>query len=352
VSGTETSLADNQEFGDVNSKFDGWASMEEPATIDLLKASAPKLVRDKPGCYELHMRRASLKQRYGVAFDAAETSDRRLCAITCAEDLPHIGIGKGDQLVAINGMVPNSVGECRDVLEKAMAIHLVLQRKQSTSNRASDKGVVAGSLLSVTKAIIIDARIGEFRLTIHRGSLKQRFGLIFQPVQPKRRGEELSIFVAEDMPHLSLKRCDRVVSLNGVRVRSKKVCSQILGSAMSLSLVMRREKSSLQHLAHQVEPIGDDKVSYEVPHDQPALCGGDCQDVAANWERTAPADGEVLGFDAMGGSYEVSQHGCGLLPVCSAPNLVDAEHIDFDSQGNLVTSAKSSDGGRRKLSRY
>lgn len=321
------------------------------APMPLLKADPPTLVGGAAECYSVYIRRASLCQRYGVSFDAAETVDRRLWAITIAEDLPYLGIGRGDQVVSVNQRVPRSVDECRSILERAMSIDLVLQRRQPDKWASRPSGKAAGGvLLSVTQATITDARIGEFRLTMHRNSQRQRFGLVFEPIPPKRRGEELAIIVADDMPHLALQRGDRLVSLNGVRIRNKRICSQILGTAMSLHLIMRREHGSLSSLEHQVEPLDD----YEEVEYAPAPSLINCMNCVHKEEPRAitvvpitsavpvappagalPVRGvvqrlpeqEIVGYDAMGGAIDMGDAGCGLFPMCTVPRQVEYEQI-------------------------
>jgi len=338
LSGTDVQYSD---IGDTDSKCRFESDCHTP--IPLLKADPPASVAGLANGYFVRLRRASLKQRYGVAFDAAETRDRRLSTINIAEDLPHLGITKGDAVVSLNRAVPGSVSECREILEQAMTIDLVLQRKQPS--RSQPKGASGGVLLSVTRASVTDERIGEFRLTMQRSSQRQRFGLVFEAVLPKRRGEDPIITVADDMPHLALQRADRLVSLNGVRIRSKKTCSQILGTAMRLHLVLRREHGSLGGLEHQVQSV--DKAEEVQCATSPLFGCLSCmqspeEEPSTVAKKDRPPQELVVGHDAMGGPLDT---GCGLFPACVAQPQADYEqHVSY---ANGHSAAPSPPPGHR-----
>mmetsp|Transcript_19016 Transcript_19016/g.36624 ORF Transcript_19016/g.36624 Transcript_19016/m.36624 type:complete len:552 (+) Transcript_19016:127-1782(+) len=245
---------------------DSFEEREDGTPVVLLKSSAPAQVGNVKGRYVLRVVRASLKQPYGITFDANEARGGMLSGISVAEDLPHLGIRKWDELMSVNGAQPRSIHECRGMLQEALSILLVLQRRGVQSQAPPPKPhlVVASLspmdrvLLSVSKAVVSDQRRGEFKLSIHRNSLKQKFGLAFEAVLSKTRVQELSILISEDLPHLALIRNDRLYIINGIRPRSRKVCAQILKSAMTVNLTFRRDPTKLKHhLTHLVQSLSD-----------------------------------------------------------------------------------------------
>lgn len=238
---------------------------EEGTPVVLLKSSPPAQVGNVKGRYVLRVIRASLKQPYGITFDANEARGGMLSVISVAEDLPHLGIRKWDELLSVNGAQPRSIQECRGMLQEALSIVLVLQRRGVNSQAPPPKPHIAVAslaavdriLLSVSKAVVSDPRRGEFKMSIHRNSLKQKFGLAFEAVLSKTRVQELSILISEDLPHLALIRNDRLYIINGIRPRSRKVCAQILNSAMTVNLTFRRDPTKLKHLTHLVQSLSD-----------------------------------------------------------------------------------------------
>mmetsp|Transcript_70432 Transcript_70432/g.199727 ORF Transcript_70432/g.199727 Transcript_70432/m.199727 type:complete len:452 (-) Transcript_70432:155-1510(-) len=333
--------------------------IEYQAPLPLIIATQPKHM-DFRGRYTVKIRRASLRQPFGVTFDAAETRDRQLARITVAEELPHLGMAKGDNLIVVNNKQPSSITECRSILQKAMSIHLTLERNPDQVNAPPPKRLPHGPLLSVTPAVITNARRGEFKVSMHRSSVRQRFGLGFHAVQPRRRGEEPPILISESLPHLALRRADRLVSLNGVRPGSKAICAQILGSAVTIDLVLRRDPRHLGFLAHEVELL-EDEPNHDIPFSGMKGSGG-CLALLAAWgcvhqhgvvtevvnehQVKVPAPttlacykggkgkDEIIGFDAMGGPV---LHGQDLFGQCmpddQAPSV---EVIGHDAMGGTM----------------
>jgi len=265
------------EFGDYRSdagtsvtsygsaRKEAFEEREEGTPIVLLKSSPPAQVGSVKGRYVLRVVRGSLKQPYGITFDANEARGGVLSTIYVAEDLPHLGVRKWDELLLVNGAQPRSIQECRGMLQEALSIVLVLQRRGVNAQAAPPRPHIAVAalsavdrvLLSVSKAVVTDPRRGEFKMSLHRNSLKQKFGLAFEAVLSKTKAQELSILISEDLPHLALVRNDRLYVINGVRPRSRKICAQILNSAMTVKLTFRRDPSKLKHLTHLVQSLSD-----------------------------------------------------------------------------------------------
>jgi len=101
-----------------------------------------------------------------------------------------------------------------------------------------------------------DSRRGEFKVSIYRNTVRQPFGLDFDATPSRTRLGDCVISVAEDFPHLALKKGDCIVSINGVQARSKVFCKKILACAMTIDLVVTRDPSDLE-LVHDIREIRD-----------------------------------------------------------------------------------------------
>lgn len=250
--------------------------------VPLLKAWPPRTAKSSQGvAFSVRVWRASTRQPFGIVLDTAQnSSERKHLTAVVAEDLPHLGILKGDALLSINGHVPTSARECRHILTEAIVIRLVLQRFERTSNLAHvgaefGDGVRAKTrapqlLLSVTRASVVDEATGEFRLTIHRSSQSQKFGLCFTQLLPSGNGEAL-IIVSQHLPHLALRKGDHVVTMNGMALKSRGQCEELLKSAFILGMSVRREacsagglrSSELVHHVQLPEPAVDSSSEEE-----------------------------------------------------------------------------------------
>jgi len=242
-----------------------------PEPVPLLQVSPPTPVGSIKGRYCVHIRRVAAEQPCGVTFSAVENQDKRLQMIAVADDLSHLGLRKGDQVLLLNGTRPRSIVACRDVLQKALSIVLVLQhqepgdkdtvpdgpcacRRSSRSGRKEPCPVCnpvvpepVRLLLSMTGGMANDMRRGEFRLTLHRTSLMQSFGLSLAGRKPGLAGDhtpEAVIFITRDLPHLGLQQGDRLIGLNGMPPRSWPDCRKFLERATDLSMTFRRGEGS------------------------------------------------------------------------------------------------------------
>mmetsp|Transcript_129885 Transcript_129885/g.361912 ORF Transcript_129885/g.361912 Transcript_129885/m.361912 type:complete len:352 (+) Transcript_129885:88-1143(+) len=268
----------------------------EDRTLPLVKVSAPTPVGLKKVRYCVHIQRASLKQPFGVTFNAATTSDDQCQAISVAEDLPHLGLGRSDRLLAINGTRPKEVSECMKILGEAMSLVLIMQHGEVHNADAKDGTCACCTeppdsffltpktervTLSVTRPMITDEARGEFQLSIHRVSLKQKFGLNFMAEHPRGSGGAPVILVSEDMPHVALTKGDRLVSVNSVSPRSVTECQQVLARSMTIQLVLKRHPHRLANLTPLLDPLGAEVDSTsetiaEVPIQQEKSQGRHC----------------------------------------------------------------------------
>jgi len=136
----------------------------------------------------------------------------------------------------------------------------------------------------VTRATIVNKKRGEFKLALHRTSLKQKFGLPCEAVVSKSGDRELTIIISKDMPHLALMGNDRLCVINGVEPRSRSECVRILNDSLSLSLSFRRHPMRLHDLTHRIQEIGDDdfEVNEEPECFERLLTCGLCSMLDAN----------------------------------------------------------------------
>jgi hypothetical protein len=268
---------------------------EEQPVFTLLKSSRPVRVGPGRDFYMLRVVRTSLSQPFGVNFDATESRDGRSTAVVAAEDYPHLSVKKRDRLMSVNGVQLRSAIDVAGVLQKAFSITMVFQRRGTPSHgrqpRVKDCWVpmaeVNRSLLSVTKASIVNRRRGEFKLALHRTSLKQQFGLPCEAVVSPSGSGEMSVVVSKDMPHLALKRNDRLCSMNGMQLRSRSEAVKVMHDSLSLALIFRRHPTRLRNLVHQIREI--EEVDDEVEESDPQVCNHVCgYDLSGLWSMLVP----------------------------------------------------------------
>jgi len=259
----------------------------------LLRVSPPTPVGPVTGRYSVRIKRASLKQPFGVAFQAEDD------VISIAEDLPHLGLRRFDQLVTVNAVRPDSVKECKRILADSATLELVLQHREAfgdapgppsravpvlscwTCSALTNADVVVSTrenpvqgfgdvgccvplipvirgrntistqnqlpmrtLLSVTPIRVLDEFNGEYEIMMQRASLKQRFGVSFTAEQvQKNRGDTPSkrIVASEDMLHIGLRKGDQLLVINNIAPSVGTECRQILERSMSVHMKLRRD---------------------------------------------------------------------------------------------------------------
>eukprot|EP00421_Protoceratium_reticulatum_P073332 CAMPEP_0168411150 /NCGR_PEP_ID=MMETSP0228-20121227/28055_1 /TAXON_ID=133427 /ORGANISM="Protoceratium reticulatum, Strain CCCM 535 (=CCMP 1889)" /LENGTH=390 /DNA_ID=CAMNT_0008424893 /DNA_START=9 /DNA_END=1182 /DNA_ORIENTATION=+ len=102
----------------------------------LLLSTRPQVLNAERGTFRLSMVRSSLHQRFGVGFSArlgARAGSK--AAAVLAQDLPHLGLLAGDQLLAINGSRAAHNVDFQRTLQNSRDITLVMQRRPSKLNR-------------------------------------------------------------------------------------------------------------------------------------------------------------------------------------------------------------------------
>jgi len=271
---TGTSNAPESEAGsrcgtELSSVNNSTASAEE--YLPLLEAWPLHALPRGRGTFSLRMRRASTRQPFGISFDASGLidgfGDERPPSITVREDLPHLGIICGDSVLSINGYEPSSVSECRSFLQEATSIRLVMRRRpgialEASTHRHARECPEPTLLLSVTRAVVVFPKKGEFRLCMQRTSLSQRFGLHFREAFASRTRKLVGVIVTQNLPHLALRKSDRLLEINGVRNPGRVECEEILQKDTTLTLVFCRELRSgtglrRKNLIHYLQPLGD-----------------------------------------------------------------------------------------------
>mmetsp|Transcript_94116 Transcript_94116/g.186582 ORF Transcript_94116/g.186582 Transcript_94116/m.186582 type:complete len:554 (+) Transcript_94116:93-1754(+) len=283
-----------EDWSEAGSAYGGEVLSESEAEDDevlvLLKHSRPMKVGTSRDFHMVRVVRASLDQPFGVNFDANESRNGGPTTICVAEDYPYLSVRRRDRLVSLNGKQLRRPADITEVLRKALSITLVFQRRGSQFHgplpRLEDCWVpmadVNRSLLSATRASVVNRKKGEFKLAMHRTSHKQKFGLRCEAVATQSGSQDMSILISEDMPHLALLRNDRLCSINGLEARSRSECVRVMHESLSISLIFRRHPSRLHELVHEIQEIGDEIA--EIEEDgliQPCglgLCGVQCSD--------------------------------------------------------------------------
>mmetsp|Transcript_30113 Transcript_30113/g.65714 ORF Transcript_30113/g.65714 Transcript_30113/m.65714 type:complete len:375 (-) Transcript_30113:178-1302(-) len=267
----------------------------------LLEVTPPTDHALQAGKYVIFLRRAALSQPFGINFSV------RGSVIQVAEEHIHLGLHRGDQLVQLNRREPEGMEECRDILGQSLMVELVLKHRDPGPevNEEDERGValtrfscalqrptgilissqwaccVADSqaqrlresvpkkpfrtLLAVSAVRVVDFARGEFQISLYRTSPKQRFGISFivTSTQP------LEISICEDLPHMSLRKGDRLITLNGVRPTAASMCQKILDSSMTVKLILSRGTAWTQEdsLVDGVDTSIAPALTYEVAAD-------------------------------------------------------------------------------------
>jgi len=224
--------------------------------LPMVMCSPPGMLGN--GHYVIRFLRASLKQEFGIAFDVLEARNGRLEAIIVSQDLPQLGIRRLDCLQSINGVAPSNLLHCRSMIQEAYSIILVMQpwspmslESQSTiktSTVMAASRAVDQPLLCLSEAVVTDAQKGKFLVSLHRISLALPFSM---PDWSQNAKSEL----VEDFPHLAVQTGDRLVSVNGVRTRRRRLCQKLFANALSVDLVFRRDPNTQRPPKHNMQPL-------------------------------------------------------------------------------------------------
>uniref|UniRef100_A0A7S4RBX8 Uncharacterized protein n=1 Tax=Alexandrium monilatum TaxID=311494 RepID=A0A7S4RBX8_9DINO len=263
---------------------------QQEAALPLLKATRLAPTGWLRGVFRLVLQRATIQQPFGITFLANQYFGRQRFDI--AEDLPHLGLHKDDELATINKAYPRNISEVRKILKCSRTVDLTIWRRhldeteeegrrgfaccavpdvpddQSAEGSSGYRQPVAEAaskpLLSMMRPQVVDEHRGEFRLVMQRSSLTQLFGLDFATELSKRKQQPIVVLPA-DYPHLGLRKGDRLVSINGVQPRTLVHCQHIYDNSLNLTLIFRRNPRGLVHLSAMVERIEEEVIMATPP---------------------------------------------------------------------------------------
>lgn len=230
----------------------------------ILKASLPAGIGGRYGRYVIALARTTLKQAFGLEFFTAETRERTLSGIFVSNDMPHLGIGRWDKLLSVNGTEPKTAQECQARLKQELLLVLVLQSRNSTATEPVQKPDMKSlplrdqNLLTIKKDLL-EGTASDFKLRISRRSPTLSLDLPFVAKSSKSENQG-PLLATRDMPHLEILAGDQLLSLNGIRSLAPKVLAHIMNSAHALDLRLRR------HVAVGKPPPSEQLGTYEEPN--------------------------------------------------------------------------------------
>jgi hypothetical protein len=108
-----------------------WTTRRGLRCIDLLAVSSQYSVSDRPnGQFNVRISRASCHLKFGLKLTSLGSAigNDSASAIFCAEDLPHLGLREGDQVLSLNGVKVCDFTGCRKILDSCMSIELLVRR--------------------------------------------------------------------------------------------------------------------------------------------------------------------------------------------------------------------------------
>jgi hypothetical protein len=114
-----------------------WSDRYGYRCIDLLAAGAPQSLAASENQFTVQMLRTSRHQKFGLdlrSVNSDATGRKVTCEIFCAEDMPHLGLEKDDQILSLNG-TKGEFSECRSILDTCMSIQLLVKRQHRTPNQ-------------------------------------------------------------------------------------------------------------------------------------------------------------------------------------------------------------------------
>lgn len=254
--------------------------------VHLIAASRPTPLG--AGQYSVRLRRASVRQPFGLSLRAADG------AVFFTQETSHLGIDRRDILLKVNGHHITDADHCKAILAQELRVELLVQRPNASAQEDvahaprgwffnmcnplcdDDRGQVVQFLdgrtqrawrvlLSATRPQVFDYASGEFGLMLIRTSARQRFGISFCTTSDAWDGEVTPIQIAEDMPHIGLRKGDVLLEVNGLARLTAAEVSDILESSarVVLRLIRRGGVGMLQ--AAFVEAIEDTMLDDDLP---------------------------------------------------------------------------------------
>jgi len=244
------------------SAADWCIDLEGQDLVTLLTSSLPTpLPGTEQGKYCLHLRRASPRQPFGIGFSFNGATASRPSRIMVAENLPHLGIGRTDELVVLNCTRPRTLAQCREILQTAMSIMMVLRRREVFAPLKQPSGRCSGCCswwCSYCECGSEDG-VGCFPKSLPEPELTCQLLAV-----TRSRSRETRIRVTEDVEYMWLRKGDRLLKVNGVHPRSWKECKRILDSSTIFRMIFYRSPYQLNDLSIQVESIDQPPAQQEV----------------------------------------------------------------------------------------
>jgi len=218
-------------------QVDSSNNQEQP----VLMASHPGRLRH--GRYVVRLWRTSYAHLFCLEFFTAVARNGQLSGIFVSHDLPFIGMSRGDRLLSINGMEPSTIQECCSMLKPLLSLVLVLQSKCRQSMEPVPKPKMEClppldmELLTIKKRALEGD--SDFTLTIRRWSPTLKLDLPFRNSLSQSKDHEVQLATC-DMPQLEVLAGDRLLSVNGTHLPSRKTLGRCLDTAIVIHLTLRR----------------------------------------------------------------------------------------------------------------
>jgi len=134
----ESQLKQGKPLTWLSSESSLWTTRQGVKCVDLLAVSQQQCLAEREDQFTVRISRATCHVKFGLNLRSVN-SDRSGHSLTsqiyCAEDLPHLGLQKDDQIVSLNGRAVTNFTECQHILDTCMSVELLLERhSQESSN--------------------------------------------------------------------------------------------------------------------------------------------------------------------------------------------------------------------------
>lgn len=119
-----------------------WTTRQGRRCLDLLAVSPQQPLSDGPEdqLFTVGIRRATCNQKFGLNLRGIQNSNLKdvngnatgkssTSVIYCAENMPHLGLRVGDQVLSINGRKVCNVKQCCQILDASMRVELLVKRQ-------------------------------------------------------------------------------------------------------------------------------------------------------------------------------------------------------------------------------
>jgi len=260
IADPNTSTADDEvpdfplwesEPGGIEVKPPGNASIEVNCQRPL-EVSKAKL-GDWPACYEVLGEPSSCPMNKIPDLDGISVE---------TDQPPEHSSGSFDMMFPLSVQLVSSSHESRSSSQRTTIPTSSGERGIPTHSNPSlkldDEGQV---ILRASERTLIGGDEGRYVVKLVRTSVQQSFGLEFLTAEMRDDGRLSAIFLSDDYPCHGMNRWDRVLSINGVEIRSAADCNQMLQLQLSIVLVLQTKgKQSSQ-------PVPRPDMKWEPPLD-------------------------------------------------------------------------------------